>query len=150
MTTEQTTCPLTKGERIMVAVDGSSNSDFAVDQALSMASTCNSNFFAITVVDIYPVYMEGALGVKEKAENEARKILRKVEEKAKEANISCETILCVGHQPHEFIVKEAKDKNIDLIVMGTHGRTGLKKFFMGSVAQKVIGYTPCPVMVVPG
>ncbi len=150
MTAEQTACPLTKGERILVAVDGSSNSDFAVAQALSMATTCNSRLFAITVVDIYPFYMEGAPGVKEKAEKEARNILRNVEEKAKEANISCETILRVGHQPHEFIVKDAKEKNIDLIVMGTHGRTGLKKLVMGSVAQRVIGYTPCPVMVVPG
>jgi nucleotide-binding universal stress UspA family protein len=94
--------------------------------------------------------MEGSPRVKEKVEKEARDILKKVEEKAKEKHISCETILHVGHQPHEFIIKEAKEKNIDLIVMGTHGRTGLKKFVMGSVAQKVIGYTPCPVMVVPG
>ena len=107
-------------------MDGSSNSDFAVDQAMSMAATCNSQFFAITVVDIYTVYMEGAPGVKEKIEKEARNILKKTEEKAREANISCETILHVGHQPHEFIVKEAKEKNFDLIVMGTHGRTGLK------------------------
>ena len=150
MTEEQIACPLSKGERILVAVDGSKNSEFAVDQALSMAATCNSKFFAISVADVYPVYVESAPEVKEKVMNETKQILEEVEEKAKNANISCETILHVGHQPHEFIVKEAKEKNIDLIVMGTRGRTGLKKFVMGSVAQKVIGYTPCPVMVVPG
>jgi nucleotide-binding universal stress UspA family protein len=47
------------------------------------------------------------------------------------------------------IVEEAKKKNVDLIVMGTRGKTGLKRVFLGSVAQKVIGYAPCPVMVVP-
>lgn len=150
MTAKQMACPLTKGQRILVAVDGSSNSDLAVEQALSMATTCNSKFYAITVVDVYPIYMEGAPGVKKKAEKEARNILKKVEEKAKKQNIACETILHIGHQPHEFIVREAKERNIDLIVMGTHGRTGLEKFVMGSVAQKVIAYAPSPVMVVPG
>ena len=150
MTEENLACPLSKGERILVAVDGSSNSDFAVDQALSMATTCQSQLFAISVADDYPPFMEGALNVKGKILEEAENILKKVEEKAKAANINCETILHVGHQPHECIVKEAKERNIDLIVMGTHGRTGLKKFFMGSVAQKVIGYTPCPIMIVPG
>ena len=150
MTDKQIVCPLSRGERILVAVDGSSNSDFAVDQALSMAATCNSQFFAISVADVYPVYMEGAPDVKNKVTEETRKILGKVEEKAKKANIPCETILHFGRQPHEFIVKEAKERDVDLIVMGTHGRTGLKKFVMGSVTQKVIGYTPCPVMIVPG
>jgi nucleotide-binding universal stress UspA family protein len=55
-----------------------------------------------------------------------------------------------GRHPHEAIIKDSKEKGIDLIVLGSHGRTGLKKFFMGSVAQKVVGYARCPVMVVPG
>ena len=75
MTAENVACPLSKGERILVAVDGSSNSDFAVDQALSMAATCNSQFFAISVADIYPVYMEGSPDVREKVVKETEKIL---------------------------------------------------------------------------
>jgi hypothetical protein len=55
----------------------------------------------------------------------------------------------IGRQPHEFIIQEAKEKNIDLIVMGTHGRTGLDKLLIGSVAERVVGYAPCVVMVTP-
>ena len=55
----------------------------------------------------------------------------------------------MGGKPYEFIVKEAEDREIDLIVMGTHGRTGLTRVLMGSVAQSVIGHAPCPVLVVP-
>ena len=146
MTAEATACPLSKGERILVAVDGSSNSDYAVDQALSMAATCNSKLFAITVVDIYPVYMEGAPGIKEKVEEEAKNILRRVKEKAKEANIACETILRVGHQPHEFITKEAKERNIDLIVMATHGHKPLVRYVVGSVMEWLIIDLCCPIV----
>ena len=48
-----------------------------------------------------------------------------------------------------IFIQEAKDRDIDLIVMGTRGRTGLKGLFIGSVAQKVIAVAPCPVLVVP-
>ena len=96
-----------------------------------------------------PWYLSPGPGVEEKLKKEAAGLLEKVKERAAEENVSCETIVHVGGQPHQFIVKEAKEKNIDMIVMGTHGRTGLKKLIMGSVAQKVIGYAPCSVLVVP-
>jgi len=50
-------CPLTRGERILVAVDGSSFSDLAVDQAISLGGICNSEIFVISVVDLYPEQM---------------------------------------------------------------------------------------------
>lgn len=50
--------------------------------------------------------------------------------------------------PHEAIVKAAEHDDVDMIVMGTHGRTGLKHFFMGSTAERVVRYAPCPVTVV--
>jgi nucleotide-binding universal stress UspA family protein len=146
---DQLACPLTRGERILVAVDGSIYSDMALDQALSMATICNSELYAIHVVEVYPKLMESSPAFEEKIKEDAMKFLERVKDKAAKKNVTCETILHVDGQPHKCIVKEAKDKNIDLIVMGTHGRTGLKKLFMGNVAQKVIGYAPCAVLVVP-
>ena len=146
---EEVTCPLTKGENILIAVDGSRDSDFALEQAFSMANTCNSKLYAITVIDTYPKQIEGTPGMKEQMEKEAQSLLQTVEAKANEKNIPVETVVHWGRHPHEAIITESKDKGIDLIVLGTHGRTGLKKFFMGSVAQKVVGYARCPVMVVP-
>jgi len=78
-----------------------------------------------------------------------REFLEEVKDRAAKENIPCETIVHIGGQPHEFIVQEAKDKNIDLIVMGTHGRTGLNKLLIGSVAERVVGHAPCAVMVTP-
>jgi len=146
----EVTCPLSRGEKILVALDGSANSDRALDQALSMAGVCNSKIFVISVVDIFPETIEIAPAIEEKASEKVRKLLQKAKARAAKENIPCETIAHMGPQPHEFIVQEAKEKGIDLIIMGTHGRTGLKKLLMGSVTQKVIGHAPCAVMVIPG
>lgn len=142
-------CPLTRGERILVAVDGSDFSDVAVDQAISLGGICNSHIYLISVVDLYPEQMEVAPALVEKMSEEVRDNLEKARIKVEKANIPCETIVHMGGKPHEFIVQEAKEKSIDLIAMGTHGRSGLKRILMGSVAQNVIGHAPCPVIVVP-
>jgi len=83
------------------------------------------------------------------AEKEARETLEKVKSRIEEEDIVCETIIGVDGKPHKPIVQEAKEREVDLIVMGTHGKTRLVNALMGSVAQKVIGTAPCPVMVVP-
>ena len=142
-------CPLTRGEKILVAVDGSPFSDLAVDQAISLGGICNSEIFVISVVDLYPEQMEVAPALVEKMSEEVRTYLDKAKEKVDKADIPCETIVHMGGKPHEFIVQEAKEKGIDLIVMGTHGRTGIRRILMGSVARNVIGHAPCPVLVVP-
>jgi nucleotide-binding universal stress UspA family protein len=146
---EQFACPLTKGEKILVALDGSIHSERALDQAISMAKVCNSSLFAIFVQETYPKSLTPGPQAEGELQKEAKEFLEKVKEKAAGQSVSCETIVHVGGQPHQFIVQEAKEKDIDMIVMGTHGRTGLKKLIMGSVAQKVIGYAPCSVLVVP-
>ena len=142
-------CPLTRGERILVAVDGSPFADAAVDQAISLGGICNSEIFVISVVALYPEQMEVAPALVETMSGDVRKHLDQAKEKIEKADISCETIVHMGGQPHQFIIQEAKDKGIDLILMGTHGRSGLKRILLGSVAQNVIGHAPCPVMVVP-
>jgi len=149
MSQEERACPLTRGERILVAVDGSVYSDYAIDQAISMGSICNSEIFLVTVIDLYPEQMSAAPALMEKMSQEARELLERAKQKVEKENIKCETIVHMGGQPHEFIIKEAKEKDVDLIIIGTHGKTGLKRILIGSVAQKVVGYAPCPVMVVP-
>ena len=142
-------CPLTRGEKILVAVDGSPFSELAVDQAISLGGICNSEIFVISVVALYPEQLEVAPTLVEKMSEEVRTYLDKAKGKVDKAGIPCETIVHIGGKPHEFIVQEAKEKGIDLIVMGTHGRTGIKRVLLGSVAQNVIGHAPCPVLVVP-
>jgi nucleotide-binding universal stress UspA family protein len=145
----QPVCPLTKGKRILVAMDRSKYSEKAFDQAISIAKICKSTLFVISVIDLYPEVKEIVLTHEEKMLRGTRAFLEGVKAKAAKENIPCETILHVGGQPHEFIIQEAKEKNIDLIVMGTHGRTGLDKLLIGSVAERVVGHAPCAVMVTP-
>jgi len=149
MAQEEFACPLTRGERILVAVDGSAFSDAAVDQAISLGAICNSQIFVISVIDLYPEQMAVAPALVDKMSEEVRQHLDRAKQKIDKANIPCETIVHMGGKPHEFIVQEAKERAIDLIVMGTHGRTGIKRVLMGSVAQNVIGHAPCPVLVIP-
>lgn len=142
-------CPLTRGERILVAVDGSEFGNKSVEQAISLGAICNSEIFIISVVDLYPEQMEVAPVLVEKMSAEARQHLENAKKKVDEAGIPCETIVRMGGEPYDFIVQEAKDREIDLIVMGSHGRTGIERILLGSVAQNVIGNAPCPVIVVP-
>ena len=149
MRQEQTTCPLTRGEKILVALDGSLNSEMALDQALSLAGVCDSKIFLVSVVDLYAEVLERAPAVVERMSAEVRAILEQAKDKVESQGIECEMIVHIGHKVHEFIIQEARDKNIDLIAMGTHGSTGLKGLLMGSVAQKVISHAPCAVLVTP-
>ena len=149
MAQEKRACPLTRGEKILVAVDGSDHSYAAVDQAVSLGGICGSQIFVISVVDLFPEQMAVAPALVEKMSAEVREHLDKAKQKIEAANIPCETIVHMGGQPHEYIVQTAKDKSIDLIVMGTQGRSGIKRILLGSVAQNVIGHAPCPVLVVP-
>jgi nucleotide-binding universal stress UspA family protein len=142
-------CPLTRGEKILVAVDGSDFSELAVDQAISLGAICRSQIVVISIVDLFPEQMAVAPALVEKMSEEVGKHLEQAKKKIEKAQIACETVVRMGGKPHEFIVQEARDRGIDLIVLGTHGRTGIKKVLLGSVAQNVIGSAPCPVMVVP-
>ena len=69
--------------------------------------------------------------------------------KAKKAGVRAKSILLEG-MPHEQIARTARRQRADLVVMGTQGRTGLAKLFLGSVAGRVIAIAPCPVMTVRG
>jgi nucleotide-binding universal stress UspA family protein len=69
--------------------------------------------------------------------------------KARKAGVRVKTLLVTG-VPHERIVQAARAQKADLVVMGTHGRTGLQRFFLGSVAERVVASAGCPVMTVRG
>jgi nucleotide-binding universal stress UspA family protein len=145
----QPVCPLIKCKRILVAMDRSKYSEKAFEQAISIAKICKSTLFVISVIDLYPEVNEIVLTHEEKMLMGTRAFLEGVKDRATKENIPCETIMHVGGQPHKFIIQEAKEKNIDLIVMGTHERTGLDKLLRGSVAERVVGQVPCAVMLAP-
>ena len=79
----------------------------------------------------------------------AQKQMDRLLAKAKTARVRARAMLLEG-VAHEQIVRAAKRQRADLIVMGTHGRTGFARFFLGSVAARVAAVAPCPVLTVRG
>ncbi len=138
-------------KKILVPTDGSDVANNAAEHAINLAKALNSKIFAVYIIDI-----SAFMGIPTEAfwqsirmilEEEGKKAISFVENLAKEKNVEFEGIIKEG-SPGEEIVKIAKEKGVDLIVMGTSGRTGLDRFLLGSVAEKVIRTAPCPVMVV--
>ena len=83
----------------------------------------------------------------EEPKKQARSVLDRVAREAKQAGVSCETIQVEGGQPYQAIIAAAEDKGCDLIVMSSHGRSGLAGVLIGSVTHKVLTHTKIPVLV---
>lgn len=145
----ETRCGLKLHDSILVAYDGSRFSEAALSQAIEMAKACQSKLFVMHVVDLNVEYMAISSGLEAKMEEEARKMLEQAEQTVQKAGYQCEVIMGYDDQPHRPIVEEASKRGVSLIVVGTHGRTGLAKVLMGSASQRIIGHAPCAVLVVP-
>ena len=85
--------------------------------------------------------------LEESAKQEAESSMKKLMAAVEKAKVKARSLLLRG-SAHDQIVKAAKSKKADLIVIGTHGRTGLSKLFMGSVAGRVVSTATCPVLTV--
>jgi nucleotide-binding universal stress UspA family protein len=87
--------------------------------------------------------------MEEAARADARKRLRRLADQAKRAGVRVRQVLLEG-VAHERIVQAARARKADLVVIGTHGRTGFARFFLGSVASRVLAIASCPVLTVRG
>ncbi|WP_312332770.1 universal stress protein [Acinetobacter variabilis] len=141
-------------EHILVPVDGSETSYAAVDKAVEIAKAFNSKVTVVQVLALDPYiaaeYITAAQtnDLVERARTAILKTLDEAKAKFAEAGIEAETQLLEGQVIYSEIVKAAESLNTDLIVIGSHGRTGFKKLFLGSVAQSILGQANVPVMVI--
>jgi len=144
-------CPFGKVEKVLVATDGSEASRNAVIAGLELAKICASKIelMAVAVVLTNLEYDSALPWVIEDAEKEMENKLEDVRALVKDADLNCEIMVHQGEDPYRVIIDEAIKNQVDLIVLGSHGRTGLKRFVMGSVVGNVIGHAPCKVLVVP-
>jgi nucleotide-binding universal stress UspA family protein len=83
----------------------------------------------------------------EQIKKHAASVLNHAANAAKQAGVSCDTIQVEGEQPYQAIIATAKDRGCDLILMGSHGRSGLSAVVLGSVTNKVLTHTKIPVLV---
>jgi len=134
-------------EKLLLPTDGSCNSEEASVRAVNLARSYGSRLLSANVVDVTEDFHEKAPEAVEQIIQKSRSILAKVRAKAAEAGVKSETFVMEG-EPYRAITDLARDNGAGVIVMGSHGRTGLKSLLMGSVTEKVIGHASCPVLVV--
>lgn len=120
---------------ILVAVDGSVHSNAAATEAIAIAKQCESHIIALSAM-------------RDESEREDATVqTNKVVEMAQKEGVSAEAVTPIGRS-FNAIVETAGGRGVDLIVMGTYGKTGVKKLLMGSSTEKVIGNAGCAVLVV--
>jgi nucleotide-binding universal stress UspA family protein len=136
--------------KILVAIDGSDASMYAVDYAISISKEYNAELYSLHVIradiDLFESYETSEFVTRMR--NEGEKYLDKVKLKANENNIQTKTEIIVSINIAGGIVDYTEENNIDLIVIGTRGRSGFKKLLLGSVASHIVTYAHCPVLVV--
>ncbi|WP_353572435.1 TSUP family transporter [Candidatus Albibeggiatoa sp. nov. BB20] len=141
--------PTGRFERIMLVSDGSEFSAGAEREAVELAKKANSQLFITSVVVVDPDYELLASQLLEKQTAQAQAVLDRLKQVAEMAGVNCEIVLRQGSEIYKEIVNAAKEKHVDLIIMGRRGKSGLMRLMMGSTTARVIGHSDCNVLVAP-
>jgi nucleotide-binding universal stress UspA family protein len=131
---------------ILVPTDGSRGAKIALGHGVEIASQWDATLHALYVVDTRLARSRPLL---ETLRDEGRGAVRDVEVAGTQADLTVVTEVIEGN-PHEEILDYVSEHGIDMVVMGTHGRTGLDRVVMGSVAERVVRRSPVPVLTVRG
>jgi nucleotide-binding universal stress UspA family protein len=137
---------------IVIATDGSDNTQKAISFGIKLAKLNGALVYALHVVDASSVTQSWTAGketMNEILREDGLKATSKVKECGETSGVEVKEVILEGH-PSEEIIDFAENNDIDLIVMGTLGKTGLDRFLMGSVAEKVVRNSKVPVLVVRG
>ena len=143
-------------KKILIPVDGSAASMLGLIEAIKLAKTYNSQLQLVHVVNELvfvtaeaPVYMDKLIDT---LKEQGRAVLSKAESTVREHALKPESVLLesIGGSAADRIVEQAKQWKADLIVMGTHGRRGLRRLALGSDAELVVRSSPVPVLLIRG
>ncbi|AYA02021.1 universal stress protein [Acinetobacter sp. WCHAc010034] len=142
-------------QHILVPVDESPISYAAVEQTLALAKSLNSQVTVMSVIAVDPFFgvdfYKVAPAITDyfmQAEKNAKERLEDIKQSFIRDGIAVDVKLIHGVSPSEGIIQVADEVSADLIIMGSHGRTGLQKVMLGSVAQNVLTQSPIPVLIV--
>jgi nucleotide-binding universal stress UspA family protein len=132
---------------IVLATDGSKYSAAAAERAVAFAQSYGGGLKVISAADVPPEFYAEAPQAVDDLVRKAKKFVADVKKQAEAAGVPAETF--VGEsEAYQAVNNLAREQKADIIILGSHGRTGLRRLLMGSVTEKVIGYAPCPVLVV--
>jgi nucleotide-binding universal stress UspA family protein len=134
----------------LVPLDFSPGSEKALDYALALARERKTKVVALHVVPAELVYPPtgGRFDFYTLLEREARENFNKLAKRKKLKPKDCRFIVARGTDFADIIARQAKKMRVAMIVMGSHGRTGFQRFFLGSVAERTLRYADCPVLIV--
>ncbi|EEF62863.1 universal stress protein [Pedosphaera parvula] len=139
-------------KNIMVPVDFSEFSKRALEYALPLAEKFGAKIILVHVIE--PTFYPDNVMIPAETEevnaimaSEGRKMLDQLGAEKIKSGIDSQKIITTG-RPYNEIIQAAASQHADLIIMATHGYTGLKHMFMGSTAERVVRHAPCPVLVV--
>ena len=135
--------------------DGSGYSEKAYDKALEIAERFESELTVMTVIqskisDSAGISLARMQEIQDEAESAATAMLEKLKDRAKIRNVSFSIKIVHNPSSSQAIVDYADNHSINLIVMGSHGRTGFRKIVLGSVASGVVGHAKCAVLITKG
>ena len=139
-------------KKILVPLDGSKLAKKALDEAEKLAKTFDSEIILIQVVHFLPIYgspeLVTPLIVDEKQKESAEKYLTNLTEELKKRGLKATCAVRTGQQVAVEIIDFAKESGIELIVMCTHGRSGITRWVLGSVAHKVLTRAETPILLI--
>ena len=143
-------------ERILVATDGSALSEKAVQSALSLAKLSGATLVALRVIPRYPrSYLEGGATVdiseikriEAQWTAQAQEQLSAIKAEGKNMGVTVKTTIAKSDLVAESIIATADKQEVDLIVMASHGRKGIKRLLLGSETQHVLTHSGTPILV---
>lgn len=142
--------------RILHATDYSEASERAFQEAVKLAKQNDAELWVVHVIEAVPYAIGEEYGgpdlylrLEEATKQKSQASMNKLMQRLQRLKVKAKSLLLKGTADQQ-IVKAANSKKVDMIVIGTHGRTGLTKLFMGSVAGKVVSTALCPVLTVRG
>ncbi|MDA8083241.1 MAG: universal stress protein [Nitrospiraceae bacterium] len=134
-------------QNVLVATDGSEHSAIAIDHAIDVAKSYGGSLKILSVVDLPDELYGESPELVEDLIRKAKGYVGAAAQKAGKAGVAAETFVREA-EAYQAIIDLAAEQKVDILVMGSHGRTGLRRLLMGSVTEKVIGHATCPVLVV--
>lgn len=145
-------------KKILVAVDGSATSKLAVQEAVKMASLTSGTVHAVYVIDTSPIfnyagYFDPTV-LTDALRSDGRNALESVEAVCRQSGVACANELVETEPLNDDVAQTlqrcAARLGAELVVLGTHGRRGMKRLVLGSVAEHFVRISPCPVLLVRG
>jgi universal stress protein A len=144
--------------KILYATDYSKASARALDEAIALTKQNGAELLVLHVIEPMTSYVAGEdiggadlyMKLEETTKQEAENSMKKLMDKLRKLKVKAKSLLLRGGTAQDQIVRAAKSRRASLIVIGTHGRTGLTKLLMGSVANQIVSTAHCPVLTVRG